>query len=237
MQVEEWALGSHRMSARELARSAHREAHQFKELLDSLGICPKRAWDIGANVGLYSLALVSAYPEMTIHAFEPVLLNFKELRHNISSNGRESQVTAHHFGLSDEVCSLTMGIPSHRESDNTGLYSILYADESGGKDLVDGCKFLTAEEALKTCGALPELVKIDVEGAEMRVLSSLACIDDGTVRAVIVEVNEDQRFASPHDVSRHMQERGFQPVYPSLDFVAPMGKRGRKSYNRLWARV
>jgi FkbM family methyltransferase len=225
------------MSSRDLARAACREAHHFKALLAALGITPKVAWDIGANVGLYSLALISAYPEMSVHAFEPVRLNFDELRLNVASNRRDGQIIPHHCGLSDEVATLSMGIPSHRESDNTGLYSILYADQSRGKDLVEGCRFLTAEEALKSCVSLPDIVKIDVEGAEMRVLTTLARVDEQAIRAVIVEVNEDQHFASPHEVTRHLQDHGFQPIYPDLDFISPMGKRGRKSYNRLWARV
>jgi hypothetical protein len=79
------------------------------------------------------------------------------------------------------------------------------------------------------------MVKIDVEGAEMKVLRSLEALGD-VLRAVIVEVAEDPQFCAPRIVTQHLLEQGFEPVHPGLDFIAPAGKRGKKAFNRLWMR-
>jgi FkbM family methyltransferase len=44
-------------------------------------------FDVGANVGVYSLYAASLYPDMLIYAFEPVIANFRRLTENVELNG------------------------------------------------------------------------------------------------------------------------------------------------------
>ena len=223
------------MSSRDLASSALREMVHFRDLLTARTFVPTCVWDIGANVGLYSLAISSVYPGVKVHAFEPVRTNVSEMLTNIADNSQWANITPHSFGISECDCTVKMGIPAHRESENTGLYSMFYNQSGMGKDITDECRMRTAVSALQECRDAPDMVKIDVEGAEMHVLRSLMSLGD-IVRAVIVEVAEDPQFCSPHVVTQHLLEQRFSPAHPHLDFVALPGKRGKKAFNRLWVR-
>ena len=223
------------MSHSDLADNALNEVAMFKEMLKSRGISPVRVWDIGANVGLYALAIRHHFPDARIEAFEPVEQNFRVLRENIAANGAEHDVRVHTVGIGEADERVPLGVPKHRESDNTGLYSRFYGDEDCGKEIVGDCQIVSGQTALKMCEAPPDMVKIDVEGAELSVLRSLSTVLRD-ISAVIVEVAEDPHFPLPAQVNTLLMEAGFTPAHPGLDFVAPAGKRGRKAYNRLWAR-
>jgi FkbM family methyltransferase len=223
------------MSHSDLADNALNEVAMFKEMLESRGISPARVWDIGANVGLYALAIRHHFPNALIEAFEPVESNLSVLRENIHTNGAEDVISVHAVGIGETDERVPLGLPKHREADNTGLYSRFYGDEDFGKEIVGDCQIVSGQTALQMCETPPDIVKIDVEGAEISVLRALSGVLPA-VKAVIVEVAEDPRFPRPGDVNALLLSAGFSSAHPALDFVAPPGKRGRKAYNRLWAR-
>jgi FkbM family methyltransferase len=56
--------------------------------------------DIGANVGVHTLAMAALAPRGRVHAFEPSSVNFRHLGENIRCNAM-ANARAWHFGLSD----------------------------------------------------------------------------------------------------------------------------------------
>jgi FkbM family methyltransferase len=56
--------------------------------------------DIGANVGVHTLAMAELAPLGHVHAFEPSSVTFAYLKDNIQHNGI-TNATAHHLGLSE----------------------------------------------------------------------------------------------------------------------------------------
>ena len=61
-------------------------------------------WDIGANIGVFSLWCAHRHPKMVIHAFEPMRANFLRLWENIFLNDH-IRTTAHFMALGgDESC-------------------------------------------------------------------------------------------------------------------------------------
>jgi FkbM family methyltransferase len=223
------------MSHDDLADNALNEVALFKGLLSEMNVSLKCAWDIGGNMGLYALALREQFPGIRIHTFEPVEENLRFLRQNILMNNADQAIIVHPAGIGEVDERIPMGLPKHRESENTGLYSRFYGDLDFGKEIVGDCQIVSGETALQMCAEPPDIVKIDVEGAELSVLTALTPVISET-RAVIVEVAEDPRFPHPSKVNEWLLAAGFLPVYPGLDFVPSRGKRGRKAYNRLWTR-
>jgi len=118
--------------------------------------------DAGANVGLFSVTLSrfqKLYPGLKIFAFEADPDTYSRLRKNLSSPNQ----TAHHFAVSDEPGKLTFvrGAVSHVTTtvDQANAYSLkeTFEVESRRLDSFD----LPGENFL---------LKIDVEGQELRVL-------------------------------------------------------------------
>jgi FkbM family methyltransferase len=58
-----------------------------------------RVVDIGANMGITSIAYALAHPHVTVHAYELNPGTFAFLQRNIRANGLEGRVIPHHVGL------------------------------------------------------------------------------------------------------------------------------------------
>ncbi|MDD4932607.1 MAG: FkbM family methyltransferase [Methylacidiphilaceae bacterium] len=119
-------------------------------------------WDVGANVGFYSLlGSRLAGPEGRVVAIEPDPENAKRLRAAVERNGlRNIEVVEAALGSWDGVVAL----------ERCGARSRLLAarEETTGGDTVS-VTVRTAEGLAGRFGA-PDVVKVDVEGAEVEVL-------------------------------------------------------------------
>ena len=118
--------------------------------------------DIGANVGLHTLAAARhvAAGGGAVVAFEPHPRNFETLTHNIACNGLR-HVAAHNVGLAEAADVLTCRGPARG-----GNWSLASRGEySFEVRLVPLDDFLDDHPLPRL-----DLIKIDVEGAEVRVL-------------------------------------------------------------------
>jgi FkbM family methyltransferase len=116
--------------------------------------------DIGANAGFYTLGLARLVGEHgRVLAFEPLPRNLAKIREHLSLN-RVTNVTLSNCALSNVTAALQF---SEGDSDFTGRISAEAGDLEVQAIRLD--QFL-AERSLSD----PALLKIDVEGAEARVL-------------------------------------------------------------------
>lgn len=118
--------------------------------------------DIGANAGFYSMGMAKAFPDLEIHAFEPVPTTFEQLRRNLMLNGT-SKVQAHHTGLADVAGELTF------------YFDATVSGASSSAPLGDGfdtttvaCPVTTLDEFVTRHSLRPDLIKCDVEGGELK---------------------------------------------------------------------
>lgn len=125
-------------------------------------------FDIGANVGFYSLnwALHLA-PGGSIHAFEPIPSTFSWLRRNILLNTLEGVIRANDFGLADEAKKVSMFMPGFTGSGAASMKN-LHPEEASLEvevrfDTLDG--YFSANKLDRL-----DLLKADVEGSEILVL-------------------------------------------------------------------
>ncbi len=79
-----------------------KDASMILKLVPEQGV----VFDVGANMGWYSLLIARKVKGCQIHAFEPIPKTYSFLIKNIDLN-QASSVTAHHFGLSSERKDLT----------------------------------------------------------------------------------------------------------------------------------
>ena len=118
--------------------------------------------DVGANIGTTALFEASAVgPNGRVFAFEPHPGNFSKMKHNLSLNAA-SNVSPVNMGLSDVAGPAFMDEP---RSDNAGAHRV---SPTGRVPI----QLTTLDRFLDSVGPLERLdvVKIDVEGFETRVL-------------------------------------------------------------------
>lgn len=141
-------------------------------------------WDIGANVGAYSLLAAKLIPGASVAAFEPYIPTFSHLWENIAQNGLSSQIVPICVALSDRTAIDELGISDPRAGSAEhvlGRKDMKSSQPSVGIMGDDACKILGV--------APPTLLKVDVDGYEVHVLKGMAsALRDSKLRSCIVEV-------------------------------------------------
>jgi len=163
-------------------------------------------WDIGANVGLYTL-YAALRRGVTVTAFEPVAATFSQLAENIALSGVGERVVPLCIALS----SRSGVAPFYLASAEPGaaMHSL------GSPENVEGrfdpvrkqhVPAFRADDLLSAIGlSVPLHVKIDVDGHESSVLEGLGALLDG-IRTICIEVEGGDRT-----IQQFLLEHGFEP--------------------------
>lgn len=151
-------------------------------------------WDVGANIGLYSLYAAALHPYVRVHAFEPYLPNFARLFENKSVNELLNLFIYHlAVGAIDDAVSFYVPKEGYGES---GGQILRPRDEHG-------TEFTPAEKSVVMCytldslrnnfiGYSPTHLKIDVDGQEWRVIEGgIDVLNVGSLQSILVECNHD----------------------------------------------
>lgn len=120
--------------------------------------------DCGANIGMATLFFKKLYPGSRIIAFEPNPFAFRLLEKNISINRIKNVV------LYNEALSTTEGTVSFFMNDDKGTLIGSLIRERGGNITFD-VKARKLSDVIAEIN--PDLVKIDVEGAEHEIIEDL----------------------------------------------------------------
>jgi len=147
-------------------------------------------YDIGANIGLYSIfAGVQMGGGGRVYAFEPHAVNFTHLCRNIMANGLAETVTPVSVALNDGPAFSTFHYLQWDAASSFSQFGDV-ADDFPTKfvELKYGC----ALDEMLSAGALPPptLIKIDVDGNEPKVLRGMEGLLKGPrkPRSVQVEI-------------------------------------------------
>lgn len=123
--------------------------------------------DVGANLGWYTCLASGHMPHGTVHSFEMDDLNYSLLIKNLAVNNCKN-VKAHNMAVCDSRGTVTYS----RENNHPSSDFCIKTDEIIGRSLkcvsVDS---ITLDDFLESNGIVPDVMKIDVEGAEMQVLN------------------------------------------------------------------
>lgn len=134
--------------------SGHGERDVLLDFIDELS-ANDTVWDIGANIGTYSIA--AELLDATAEAFEPATGAQERLNRNASLNG--VSIDIHDYALADE----------------NGKTILSHEDRSGTRQLTDsGAGDVVPVKRGDDVDIIPpDIVKIDVEGAEIDVLRGM----------------------------------------------------------------
>jgi FkbM family methyltransferase len=143
-------------------------------------------YDIGAHIGFFTLLFSSlAGTAGRVYAFEPLPQNFDRLTANIEANGL-SNVEACSLAISDEEGSATLVV------DDSSLKGHLAEMKPGGAENVVRVEARTIDAMVCHAARIPDLLKIDVEGAEGRVMRGAAQTIQACRPRLIIEIHSVQ---------------------------------------------
>jgi FkbM family methyltransferase len=188
------------------------------DLIDPLVRPGDSAVDIGANHGMWTLALSRAAGEGgRVFSFEPVPFTFGVLS-AVARRGRLSNVTLINEGCSDRLATMEMTIPLQRagSSDDLGAHLAQRRPQGSGatgKSVRVSCEMTTLDSALGGVEGV-SLLKLDIEGAELLALRGAADLIARQRPAIICEVDAGflEGFGQqPQDVVDFLGRWGYEP--------------------------
>jgi FkbM family methyltransferase len=195
-------LSSRRMTIRGQVVDIHGDAsdHYFATLPETVaehdaifaaaekaGLRPKLIVDVGANIGLFTVAAALAFPEARILAFEPNPAIFACLAENSKAFGARVTVRQCAIGKAKGEAMLFPGGPiNHARSSGAHLMNAAHwsAPEAGVS-----VPLSTLDEELADLAGDAGLIKIDVEGFEQDVLEGAAGAIAAAKPLIAVEFN------------------------------------------------
>jgi amino acid adenylation domain-containing protein/FkbM family methyltransferase len=177
-------------------------------------------FDVGANIGLFSLYIGRKFPRARIYSFEPVPRTFEVLRTNVALH--QLNARTFNFGLSSHPGEVRFTFYP-KVSASSGIYADAAEDERVTRaflrnqdtfleefedELMAGrfeseiltCRMSTLSEVLREEGITSiDLLKIDVEKSELDVLQGIRDEDWSKIRQLVLEV---------HDLDHHLARIG-----------------------------
>lgn len=166
--------------------------------------------DIGANCGWYALALARHCPSARIHAFEPIPHTHEILERNIRHNGLHN-IEAHRLAFSDQEAILEFLYTPNC----SGATSQALAGQPGSQENLQkvSCPATTLDRFCTQHELAPQIIKCDVEGAELIVIRGAEAILAQHKPVILIELLRKwaRQFGyHPNDVVELLGRHGYQ---------------------------
>ena len=171
------------------------------------GFKPERGWriiDAGAYIGLYTLrASRLVGPEGLVISIEPLDENYKFLKINLRLN-QVSNVKTLNLCISGKEGFRDLYVPC-----NTINSSLVkgYAESMGGISRVKKVKCVTLDRLIDMIGKV-DLLKLDVEGAEIEIMRCSKYLTPNNVRKVVTEAH----LPNTDEIRELLEERGYRVI-------------------------
>ncbi len=170
-------------------------------------------FDVGANIGLVSV-IVGRRPELAsgkIFSFEPEPQNLAHLRRNLEANGFGDRAEAHGVALGAETGLASLHV---RGTVGDGRHSLVASQKATGSIEVEVCPM---SDFCQRMGAQPDVVKIDVEGAEGVVVAGMTdLLETGRPRELFMEIHNkggEDKMPDGQVIDDHLAGFGYALVW------------------------
>ena len=170
-------------------------------------------WDIGANIGLYSIYAALKYKNIEVVSFEPSTSNLRVLSRNISVNKLENKIKINQFPLTNQENKyLLMKEGDFIEGGALNSFGEDF-DFKGDSFIANNnyqvygttINYLLESNILQ----IPDYIKIDVDGLEHFILEGGDnFLGNKKVKSISIEINED--FEDQYDaIHKYMKQFNF----------------------------
>jgi FkbM family methyltransferase len=205
-------------------------------------------FDVGANIGLFSFWLTQHYSGIYIYAFEPIPILYEALNKNFQHIDAE-HLKAFPFGLGQENATVTFAYHTYATAMSTGYpytqQEQIELQEAIFKNLPETaqeefkpmlnlffqntpvqCQLRKASEVIRENNiSRIDLLKIDVEKAELDVMNGFTTEDWSKVQQLVVEIhNIDNRLKT---IESLLSQNGFNIIATDQE----EGLKGSNIYN------
>lgn len=141
--------------------------------------------DVGANIGLMSLNICHYRPDCTIYALEPGVFQYEILTRNINRNNLSKRIYPFNLAASDKKDVVEFHVHNPRDSSGDGFVDTGRA----GSSKVVNVNSITLDEWWQDQGKPSvNILKIDTEGAELRVLNGSISLIKECKPAILIEI-------------------------------------------------
>jgi FkbM family methyltransferase len=168
--------------------SFKKDAHIIKVIIDELKTHSKPVfWDIGTNIGLYSILIAkNGVQKVQVVSYEPEPRCIDRIHSNAALNQLQN-LTVQPYALAEKKGAFQLTV---NEEFGAGNHSLINKSVSEGQQTVT-VQVETADAMVSQYGVnAPSFMKIDVEGAEIKVLQGAEeILKNGTCKAVLIEVH------------------------------------------------
>lgn len=191
-------------------------------------------WDIGANVGLYSI--YAAKKEIRVYAFEPSVFNLEVLARNIFLNDLVEKITIIPLPLSNKLAENKFKMTTTDWGGAMSSFGKGFGHD--GKKIKEvfefptlGISMIDAVESLKI--RKPDYIKMDVDGIEHIILAGGLPILK-SVKSVLVEINDNFDVqAKESEVT--LAKAGFtMREKRHADFCDHLESNAKYTFNQIW---
>ncbi len=195
-------------------------------------------FDVGANIGLYSLYYANKFIGSKVFSFECAPKNLKLLSLNVNINKVSDRVFIVPNPLSDKTCFGQI----YEDDLSEGAPSTAFESKVQFSERVETNRFLTLGFSLDylfekfLLKDFPTLLKIDVDGIEDKILlGSRSILVNRALRSIYVEVDYANHI-NKKIIHLLLQENGFnlKSINQASMFKAT---RYNSLYNEIWVRA
>lgn len=203
--------------------SLYKGTYEKFELDLLLGYCFKSKavfWDVGANIGIYSILFSKMQPGWKIFAFEPNREVETLLKENISKN-RSQNIEIVTLALSDKGSTALLKLNRHRAGGNNLINSSSNRSRVLKVTTVKGDELVALNKIPR-----PDFIKIDCEGHELEILIGLEDTIFHYRPIVSIEILKDNWVNSQSFVSFIIYLNSLINIYGNAILI-----KNNKSYN------
>ncbi len=191
---------------------------------------PGVLFDIGANVGNYSLYLGDLFPSAQIHSFEPNPSSFQQLAIN---TGGSPNIVIHNLGIGKEISQLALHTYSgHPSSEHATMFKEVMTEQHGSTECIELLVDVTDLDSFCNKNNINKIdfLKIDTEGFELSVLQGATnLINARAIDVIQFEFNEMNIYSRVflHDFYRLLGGYSFYRL--KAEHLIPLGKYDSKN--------
>ena len=174
-------------------------------------------FDIGSSIGYYTILARSLVgSEGRIYAFEPHPESYKKLKENVEMNGYTNC-----YLINKAVSDKSRRTRFYLHPDS-GRSSLLHPE---GKSKCIEVEAMALDEFIKE-GVIPNIIKMDIEGAEPLALSGMRDLLDTKELILFIEYKHNKEY-----ISRFLEERGFELYFITTNGELIPLEKGEKLSN------
>ena len=195
-------------------------------------------WDVGANIGLYSIYAALKYSDIEIISFEPSTSNLRILSRNISINKLEEKIKICQLPLTKDQNQYLMfeesefieGYALHTFGAGINLGKGPMQSKNRYKIFGTNINYLIENNIL----SIPNYIKIDVDGIEHLILEGASDhLDNSEIRSMSIELNENFKD-QVNSVLKIMDKSNFRFKHKKHSSILDNSDKFSKTFNYIF---